>query len=182
MKTKRALLSIALSAFIFSASSMAASDNTITFLGEVTDQTCSVSVNGATASPIVLLPTVSIADLTTNTTAGATTFDIGVSDCAPSSTGVTIASVFVGNNVGPTGNLANTIDGSAGDVEIQVMNLDDSNPQPIDFSNVFNGADDLSLDPNETSATATYTAQYYSSGAPAAGTVKASMQYAISYP
>ena len=41
------------------ASVFAASDNTITFQGEVTDQTSAVTINGNAASPVVLLPTVS---------------------------------------------------------------------------------------------------------------------------
>ncbi|TYN51001.1 type 1 fimbrial protein, partial [Salmonella enterica subsp. enterica serovar Typhimurium] len=38
-------------------------DNTITFQGEVSDETCSVVINGNQAKPVVLLPTVSTKDL-----------------------------------------------------------------------------------------------------------------------
>lgn len=56
--------------------------NTISFQGEVADETCEVSVNGNNASPVVLLPTVSASQLNAaGQTAGQTTFDIGVSGC-----------------------------------------------------------------------------------------------------
>lgn len=55
----KTILPIAFIAGCFvSSSAMAISANTITFQGEVTAQTCSVSINGNDASPIVLLPTV----------------------------------------------------------------------------------------------------------------------------
>lgn len=38
-----------------SSTALAASDNVITFQGEVTDETCALTVNGENASPIVLL-------------------------------------------------------------------------------------------------------------------------------
>ena len=58
MKLNRAILSIVVFSAISSMNAFA-SDNTITFLGEVADETCSVTVNGVAASPTVLLPTVS---------------------------------------------------------------------------------------------------------------------------
>ncbi len=78
---------ITLALALFSASTtfaMAASNNTITFQGEVTAQTCSVTVNGADANPMVLLPTVSSSDLdVSGKTAGKTAFTLGVTGCAP---------------------------------------------------------------------------------------------------
>src|SRR6516225_7232631 len=60
----------------------AASANTINFQGEVTTQTCAVTVNGNAANPTVLLPTVSTADLSaTGSVAGLTSFTIGVTGC-----------------------------------------------------------------------------------------------------
>ncbi|MDG1640320.1 type 1 fimbrial protein [Klebsiella huaxiensis] len=176
MTMNRALITAALASAIFSGNALAA-NNTITFMGEVTDETCSVSVNGTDVAPIVLLPTVPASALAASAaTAGQTTFDVGVSGCTGSAAGVNISTVFVGNNVSATGNLANT--GSAGNVEVQI--LDTANTD-IDFSSVFNGAGDLSLAANETEKTATYTAQYYATGAATAGTVQSSLQYAVSY-
>lgn len=88
---------IALSVFFGLSSAVSASDNTITFQGEVTDQTCSVTVNGNALSPVVLLPTVSISDFASSTTAGATAFEVGVSGCAVDTVDREISTVFVGN-------------------------------------------------------------------------------------
>ncbi|EJY8756377.1 type 1 fimbrial protein, partial [Salmonella enterica] len=70
---------------LVSSSAMAVSDNTITFQGEVSDETCSVVINGNQAKPVVLLPTVSTKDLSEQgKTAGPITFDIGLSGCTGS--------------------------------------------------------------------------------------------------
>lgn len=80
-------LAVLISAALVSASVSAASDNTINFQGEVTTETCSVSVNGNNASPVVLLPTVSTSDLAASgATAGETPFTVGVSGCTGDST------------------------------------------------------------------------------------------------
>ncbi|EPG4210368.1 fimbrial protein [Klebsiella michiganensis] len=170
---------IALSVFVglsSAVSAFAASDNTITFQGEVTDQTCAVTVNGNAVSPVVLLPTVSISDFASSTTAGATNFEVGVSGCAVETTDREISTVFVGNQVTTSGNLGNT--GSAGDVEIQIL---DTAGTVIDFTSYFTGDADLTLTAGETSASANYTAQYYSAGTPTAGDVTASLQYTVTY-
>lgn len=72
---------------LVSSSAMAVSDNTITFQGEVSDETCSVVINGNQAKPVVLLPTVSTKELSEQgKTAGPITFDIGLSGCTGSQT------------------------------------------------------------------------------------------------
>ncbi|HGK4757433.1 fimbrial protein [Enterobacter cloacae] len=159
------------------ASVFAASDNTITFQGEVTDQTCAVTVNGNAASPVVLLPTVSIGDFSNLTTAGATTFEVGVSGCTPDTKGdVKVSTVFVGNLVTNSGNLGNT--GTASNVEIQIL---DTAGKIIDFTSNFNGDGDLTLTSGATSTSANYIAQYYITGTPTTGSVTSSLQYAVTY-
>ena len=176
MTLNRAFLSALMASALFSTNALA-SDNTITFMGEVSDETCSISVNGSDASPVVLLPTVTATELNANQVAGATTFDVGVSNCTGSSSGVQISTVFVGNNISSaTGNLGST--GSATNVEIQILDTSDAE---IDFRSAFTGTGDLSLAANQTSASATYKALYYSAGAATTGTVLASLQYAVSY-
>lgn len=176
MTLNRAFLSVLTASALFSSHAFA-SDNTITFMGEVSDETCSISVNGEDASPVVLLPTVSATALNASQVAGATPFDIGVSGCTGSASGVKISTVFVGNNINATtGNLAST--GTAGDVEIQILDTTDT---AIDFRSAFTGSGDLALAANQTSATATYKAQYYTGGSATSGTVVASLQYAVSY-
>ncbi|MDV7104491.1 fimbrial protein [Vibrio sp. TH_r3] len=162
---------------VFSTSVLATQANIITFQGEVTDQTCTVDVNGDTANPVVLLPTVSTSDLASvAAVAGTTEFDISISGCTAGAT-TDISTVFIGNQVTTDGNLGNT--GSATEVDIQLI---DTQNNVIDFSSDFNGNGDLNLaDATATTANATYKAQYYATGATTAGTVSASLQYAISY-
>lgn len=63
---------------LVSSSAMAVSDNTITFQGEVSDETCSVVINGNQAKPVVLLPTVSTKELSEQgKTAGPITLILG---------------------------------------------------------------------------------------------------------
>lgn len=101
---------------------IALADNTITFQGEVTDQTCAVTVNGTTGNATVLLPTVSSADLAAaNTKAGATPFTLGVSGCSPTGPQA-VKFKFNGRNVDANGNLSN-IAGSnpASNVALQLL-------------------------------------------------------------
>lgn len=154
-----------------------ASGNTITFQGEVAAQTCSISVNGNDASPVVLLPTVGTAQLNeAGKVAGATTFDIGVTGCTASDDGMSFSTVFVGNQVTKAGNLGNT--GTAQNVELQIL---DTKGIEIDFTNGFTGNRDLVLASGQTSTNSTYTAQYFATGAAVPGSVLSTMQYAISY-
>ncbi|MFT4246988.1 MAG: fimbrial protein [Pseudomonas sp.] len=170
-KISLALLTLAIAA------APAYAANTITFQGEVSEQTCEVTVNGTASSPIVLLPTVSTTDLAASgDTAGQTPFEVGVTGCTAATTATTITTVFVGNNVADTGNLTNT--GTATNVEVQVL---DTASAVIDFSSTYEGDADITLAAGDTAASATYNVQYYATGASTAGTVSASLQYAVSY-
>lgn len=175
---KKTILSLGLLG-VLPFTALAASDNVITFQGEVADQTCEVTVNGEKASPVVLLPTVPASDLAASgDVAGKTSFEIGLSGCTPSTTGtVKISTVFVGNQVTSDGNLGNT--GTAGNVDIQI--LESNGTTAVNFTGGYTGASDLTLATNETSATSTYYAQYYATAAATAGTVQSSLQYAVSY-
>ena len=63
-----------------------AADGTITFTGQITSQTCTISGNGAGKNLTVTLPTVSTSALATaGTTAGRTPFNIALSNCTPNS-------------------------------------------------------------------------------------------------
>ncbi|WP_337014336.1 fimbrial protein [Pantoea sp. AS142] len=166
-----------IAATIVSSGANAASDNTINFQGQVTDETCSVSVNGNSASPVVLMPTVSRSDLdASGKTAGQVTFDIGLTGCAGSTTETKISTVFVGNQVTSNGNLGNT--GTASNVEVQLL---DTTGRVINLTDGFTGDGDLTLAANQTEASSTYTAQYYATAPAAAGTVESTLQYAVSY-
>ncbi|WOR89417.1 fimbrial protein [Proteus mirabilis] len=175
---KKTTLALFVAAFFLSTNALALSDNTITFQGEVSDETCSVSINGNQAKPVVILPTVSAKELKdSRDTAGQVTFDIGLSGCTGNTDKPTkISTVFVGNQVTSNGNLGNT--GNATNVEIQLL---DTAQKVINLTGGFKGEGDLQLKPGETQASATYTAQYYATGAASAGTVEATLQYAVSY-
>lgn len=179
---KLAFLSASAVSVLFASQAFALSNNTITFQGEVASETCSVTVNGNTAKPLVLLPTVNVSALAASgQTAGQTTFDIGVTGCTGNATAeTTVSTVFAGNSVSTAGNLTNVAaTDAAANVEIQIL---DTKATVIDFNKgSFNGAGDLKLAAGATAASATYTAQYYATGVSTAGAVESTMQYAVSY-
>ncbi|CNE45377.1 fimbrial protein [Yersinia nurmii] len=172
---------ITLAIALFSASTtvaMAASNNTITFQGEVTAQTCSVTVNGLDANPMVLLPTVSSTDLdASGKTAGKTTFTLGVAGCASEVTDIDIKTVFVGSQVTTAGNLKNT--GTATNVELQLLK-DSTTTTGIDLNSGV-AQDGIVLKAGDTSAEHDFAVQYYATGKTTPGSVIASVQYAVSY-
>ena len=172
---KRTALLIAMTAF--PAISFAASLNTITFKGEVSDQTCQVTVNGNSGSPIVVLPTVPASALTTaGETAGKTPFTIAVTGCTVPASDLNIKTTFLGANVNVGGNLGNT--GTAQNVAIQL--LDGTGGNPITLSGM-TSVPGLVLSTGATSASHDFAAQYIATGAATAGTVSASAQYALDY-
>ncbi|WP_179401488.1 fimbrial protein [Burkholderia guangdongensis] len=178
---KKHLLALAIAAIPASAV-LAASANTINFHGEVTDQTCEVAINGATANPTVLLPTVSSSKLASaGSTAGLTTFAVGVSGCtAPTTAAQSIKTVFMGNQTTTAGNLDNV--GTAKGVALQL--LDPSAPSsPFNLSGAEGyAATGLSLGVGQTSASYDFAVQYISEqGGVAPGSVKGSVQYQVSY-
>lgn len=177
MKT---LLPVAFGATVLlSSAAFADAANTITFKGEVTEQTCSVTVNGSSARPVVLLPTVSKSDLAAATdTAGLTTFTLGVSGCTVDTADLQIKTLFIGTNVTSSGNLENS--GTATNVELQLM-TDATGTSPIDLSNPTAIAG-MTVLAGETTAEHDYAVQYYTpTGSAGAGTVVGVVQYAISY-
>lgn len=112
---KLALLSISIASTLFASQAFSASNNTVSFQGEVTSETCTVTVNGNSVKPIVLLPSVNVSALgAAGKTAGQATFDIGVSGCTgDAKTATTISSVFAGNSVSTIGNLGNVATANA---------------------------------------------------------------------
>jgi major type 1 subunit fimbrin (pilin) len=177
---KKSLVALALAAAPFLA--LAAGPNTINFQGEVTDQTCQVTVNGNPASPTVLLPSVPASALmAAGNTAGQTTFTVAVSDCmAPVSTTQAISTVFVGNQVTAAGNLGNT--GTATNVALQLLD-------PVSPSVPFNLSaaggvmvPGLVLADGATSASHDFAVQYITEqGGATPGSVLGSVQYSVAY-
>ncbi|MGE6433819.1 fimbrial protein [Shewanella baltica] len=172
---KKLTLSVLVLSGLFVANAQA--NNTITFQGEVSDQTCEVAINGNTGNQTVLLPTVSATALATpGATAGETSFTISVEGCSPNASALAIDTVFVGSNVTSSGNLGNT--GSAEGVSIQLLDAVAGSPV-----NLTNGASvtGLNVASNEISASHDFAVQYYAEATAVAGSVISSVQYAISY-
>ena len=166
-------------AALLSGAAFAESTNTITFKGEITEQTCSVTVNGSDAHPVVLLPTISKSELKdAASSAGLTTFTMGVSGCSVDSATLEIKTLFIGTNVTSSGNLATS--GSANNVELQLL-TDASGSTVIDLSNPMAVAG-ISIPAGEQSGEHDYAVRYFSpTGNATAGDVVAAVQYAISY-
>lgn len=181
MKKSMVLIPVTMAALLLNAYAFAA-DNTVTFLGEVTAETCTVAINGNATRPVVLLPTARSSDLSApGSTAKPTTFEVGVSGCTGNAGAPTpISSKFTGNSITVDGNLGNVATGATAATNTDIQILDGA--AAIDFSTPFVASGDLTVAAGGTSATATYTAQYVSvAGAATPGAVQASMQYAVTY-
>lgn len=176
---KKMTLALAVSGLFFgSSAAMAAGPNTITFMGEVSDQTCEVTINGNATNPVVLLPTATTAELASaGATAKETTFTLGVAGC--DGTAFTSNTVFVGNSVDANGNLTNVASSGAANVALQL--LDAPGGAVIDLNNSTPVAG-VTLAAGETEGSVDYAVQYISvAGGATAGPVMGSVQYAVSY-
>ena len=102
-------------------------------------------------------------------------FDITLGQCDVKESSVPISVVFKGNNVTSSGNLGN-ISGTANNVEIQILDTDE---------NIVNLSAPFKQKVGEAGSGSSFDsqwyAQYYASGPSTAGTVRASLQYNISY-
>lgn len=153
-----------------------ASDGTISFSGAVNGSTCTVKLNGGSASGTVTLPTVSTSSLTSSgTTAGSTEFALDISGCTFSGATSVTAYFEAGSNVDPTtGRLNNT--GSATNVQLQLF-LGSNYASKV-----------AAGQSNQNSATALtgagalkYGVEYYATGTAGAGTVSSSVTYSLIY-
>lgn len=166
-----AILSLSSSAFA------ATSNNTVRFMGEVSEQTCDININGSSTSPIVLLPTVSDSQLASSgSTTGDTPFTVTLSGCGgtqASNAGI----VFVANDIDGA-NLKNTATTSAAtNVAIQLM--DGSNA--MDFTGNKAQTSTQSVGGANTTVTYDLAARYYATGQATPGAVEAQAQFAVTY-
>lgn len=160
---------------------------TVTFQGEVTDQTCDVQVNGQSNS-VVLLPTVAMSDfgaaLAIGQSAGQTPFTVSISNCQPP-TGAPqdISTNFLGYDVDANGVLGNsdTSPDAAKGFGIQLMDAG-SGGTAIRLSGVTPVAG-LSLPSGQTEASYDFGARYFVTDdtTAAAGTITAVAEYTLSY-
>lgn len=158
-----------------------AGSNAIVFFGEVTKQTCEITINGEFSNPIVLLPTVSATELALPySVAKETAFTLGLSGCD----GAAFSSytLFTGNNVGYLGTLNNLATNGATNVGLQLKNRPGG--YEIDVTNFQYASREpgVSLAPGETEGSWTYAVQYISiDGGATPGRVLGTVQYAVSY-
>lgn len=153
----------------------AAQSNTVTFKGEVSTQTCDVTINGEKDSPVILLPTVTDAQLAVaGSTAGSTNFSIDISGCNDKLTKA--KAVFVGNNVTTAGNLGNT--GTAAKVSVQLKDGVDSTVFDFNSTDVTSSASTIASGAGSLPFIASY---YAEEAGVTAGTVIATAQYAVVY-
>ncbi|ENU58216.1 fimbrial protein [Acinetobacter guillouiae] len=154
---------------------------TVTFQGEVTDQTCQASINGGT-NGVVLLPTVSANTLTSSgATAGLTPFTINVTGCTAPSSDLDIKTKFLGHSVTTSGNLSNVATvNPATNVAIQLTkeaagttSVVLNGPTAVEGLKLLNGA---------TSASHDFGARYISeAGGATQGAVTSVVEYTLSY-
>jgi major type 1 subunit fimbrin (pilin) len=166
-------------ALLFAQAANADSANTITFKGEVTEQTCEVTVNGVNARPVVLLPSVAKSKLAAAaSSAGLTAFTLGVTGCTVDADALNIKTVFVANNMTERGNIANT--GTAQNVELQLM-TNSAGTTPVDLRNA-GAVAGITVAAGSTTGEHDFAVQYFSpNGSAKAGTVVGTVQYAVSY-
>lgn len=156
--------------------------NTITFTGEVTDQTCQVEVNGS-SSPIVILDSVPITALNAVAqVAGATPFTLSLTNCAAStSTDETFRTLFQTMNATAAGNLPNTATGGAQGVSLQLLDSVGGNPIVLSSGAVVQGGN-IVLKKGDTSASKDFAVQYYAeTSGVTAGAVTGAVTYTIRY-
>lgn len=180
MKKITALAALLSAAFV---SSAMAHDGTITFMGKVVAQTCSVTT-GTNGNLTVTLPTVPAQSLANAAaTTGLTPFSINLTGCATGVNGATQVKAFFEPGADTdfdTNNLKNNQVGGASNVQIQLLNSDgastillgkDAAGQDVQAETIGAGGD----------ATLRYMAQYYATGAATAGDVRATVNYTIAY-
>nr|WP_071580183.1 fimbrial protein [Pseudomonas aeruginosa] len=107
--------------------------NTITFSGEVTDQTCQVAVNGFT-DPTVILDSVPVSALdgAVGRSAGETAFTLQLTDCVAPTADEHFTTLFQATNPSAAGNLVNTAASGATGVALQL--LDSVGGNPVDLA------------------------------------------------
>lgn len=164
-------------------------DNKLYISGELTNQTCILSVDGnANGNPIVNLEPVRASNLKdAGSTAGRTEFTLGVSGCIPSDDAISLIVNLQPyhltgpkNDVGYQSTIGNV--GSAKNVDLHILHPHDGAPIYYGGPNLSANAGAISVGPGQTSGKRTYNVEYVShQGGATPGTVIGRVQYAINY-
>lgn len=179
MKLRATALAVAA---IIAVPGIASASNTITFNGEVTDQTCSAVVNGNTDPTVILdsVPTSAFTGL--GSVAGETTFTMQLTGCvAPSGTTEHFTTLFQATNATSAGNLTNTAASGATGVALQL--LEAPGGAAVDLAGgAAVEAGDIVLADGQSSTTYDYAVQYVAEAATVtAGPVLGSVTYTLRY-
>lgn len=161
----------------------ALASNTVTFLGEVSDSTCDVTIDGVKGDVSVQLPTVQASSLAADgQIAGATPFKFTLSGCTAASgaTTTTVGMRLVSTSTANSGNLVNIAsDSAATNVSIQILDESDSS-NAIDFT-LGEYSTPLKVKPTSGNVEFPFIAQYYANGVATIGKVESQLQYALTY-
>lgn len=157
--------------------------NTISFSGEVTDQTCSAVINGS-SDPVIILDSVSQADLNgaVGMFAGESAFTLSLTGCAaPSGSDQHFTTLFQAPNPTTSGNLTNTASAGASGVALQL--LDAPGGARVDLAGgAAVSAGDIVLADGQTAVNYDYAVQYISEAATVTpGPVLGSVTYTVRY-
>ncbi|WP_162270020.1 fimbrial protein [Pseudomonas chlororaphis] len=183
-------LGCAMAAGLMTQGAMAADAGTLTFSGEVTDNTCDVVVNGGAADATITLPRVSSKTLAkSGDVTGRVFVRMSLSNCGLVSGGAATATKVHAFwqaspliNVG--GRLINTDNTTAGAKNVDIQMLNDT-LLPIDLSKPDNSQNStvatITGAAGAGTAELTHYAQYYATGASTPGLVKSQLEYVLSY-
>ncbi|BAN22421.1 fimbrial protein [Caballeronia insecticola] len=151
----------------------------MTINGQLTANTCDVSGNGQGNNFTVTLPTLSAKELAAaGSTAGATAFNIALSNCTPN-TGNVHAFWEYGVNTLADGNLKNN--GGASNVEVQLLDYN-AGQKVIDVSKADLAQNSQSVAISSGSASLQFAAQYISpTGSAGPGSVTTDVTYSMVY-
>lgn len=179
---KKVIMTSLLASAMFTTGAVsAASSGTITFNGELTANTCDVSVDGQGADATVTLPTVSVSQLDKATkTSGQTGFNMTLSNCSG-----TLESASAFFEAGPsldlsTGRLIN-LSGTAENVSLELLDASSASYAVIQAGNQNQITNTTYKDISSGSATLPYAIRYYAEAPTTAGTVNSNIVYSIQY-
>lgn len=160
-------------------------DGTLNFTGNVSSITCTIATAGGSNNGTVTLPAVTQSALkAAGDTAGATQFNIVLSNCAGTPAPTKAAAWFeAGPEVNAAGRLFTTVEGaSTSALSIALYNLTSTTPIAIGQGDGSIGSNGAAFDITGTGTTLKYQAKYYAetTGVPP-GKVQAKVNYTIQY-
>ncbi|HBM3280053.1 TPA: type 1 fimbrial protein [Klebsiella oxytoca] len=166
-------------------SAQAASTGVIRFQGEVADTTCKVDIDGQGQHPTIVLPTISVKQLTASgDTAGRTRFNMNLTNCKVGTQGghSRVAAFFepFGTADSSTGHLKN-IRGSATNVDLRLLDAS-NNFAPINVGNTDQVNSTTYVDiKSDGTAFLPYAVEYYANAQTTPGTVVSYVIYDLQY-